>query len=96
MSVSTRSQTPESALNHVLSILGEYPFKSIFKEAGIEDIYDLLSTTPSDLREISILDDNANLFSLKIAQVSRIQKLKEWYEHQSSKGGVWFLLTEKL
>ena len=64
MSVSTRSQTPQSALNHVLSILGEYPFKSIFKEAGIEDIYDLLSTTPSDLREILILDDNANLFSL--------------------------------
>ena len=97
MSMITRSQTPESALAHVLTILGEHPFKPIFKEAGIEDIYDLLSTLPSDLKEISILDDEANLFSLKIAQVSRIQKIKEWYEHQSAKGlGVWFLLTEKI
>ena len=93
----TRSQTPESALAHVLTILGEHPFKPIFKEAGIEDIYDLLSTLPSDLKEISILDDEANLFSLKLAQISRIQKLKDWYEHRSAKGlGVWFLLTQKI
>ena len=67
MSMSTRSQTPESALAHVLTVLGKYPFKPMFKEAGIDDIYDLLSTLPSDLKEITILNDEANLFSLKLA-----------------------------
>ena len=46
---------------------------------------------------LSRCDDEANLFSLKLAQISRIQKLKDWYEHQFAKGlGVWFLLTQKI
>ena len=39
----TRSQTPKTALEHLISILGKEPYQDIFNEAGINDIYDFLS-----------------------------------------------------
>ena len=59
MSVSTRSksQTPEGALEYVLSVIGKDPYNEMFEESGIKNIYDLLVTDPSVLKHVSCLND---------------------------------------
>ena len=99
MSTSTwsKSQTPEGALGHVLSVLGKDPYAEIFEEAGIENIYDLLATDPSALKDVSYLNDKRNLVAVKVAQHGKIAKLQSWYDHQSSWSfAVWYELSSKI
>ena len=99
MSANTRSksQTPQGALEHVLSVIGKDPYAEIFVEAGIENIYDLLATDPSVLKDVSYLNDKGDLVTLKVAQRGKIAKLQSWYNHQSSKSiAVWYDLSVKI
>ena len=99
MSTGTRSksQTPEGALGHVIGVLGKDPFAEIFEEAGIENIYDLLATDPSALKDVSCLNDKGDLVVLKVAQRGKISKVQSWYNHQSSKSiAVWYELSPKI
>ena len=93
----TRSQTPKTALEHLISILGKEPYQDIFNEAGINDIYDFLSCDPRDLKDLSCLSESGGLKTLKLAQIGRICAIQSWFSYQKSASfTLWFELTNKI
>ena len=73
------SRTPESALNHVLSVLNNSKFELVFTEAGITKIYDFLTIDLQDLKEVTPVHEGS-LVTLSVGQ-------------QDPTLGIWFTLT---
>ena len=78
MSPSTRSQTPEGALEHVLGFLNNKNFGLIFKENEINNVFDLMSVDMDDLCSASAMDV-VNMVTLKAGQLGKLKKLIQWF-----------------
>ena len=95
MSTGLRSQTPQGALTHVLEVLNNQAFNLIFEEAGISTIYDFLAIEPRDLKDVSAINDDAQVIHLNVVQIGKIRKIHDWYKKQEvSSVGVWYTLNE--
>ena len=100
----TRSRSPTEALAHVLGVLNNSKYNLIFREAGIEDIYDSMSVEIVDLKEVTAVDIvrvGANgtdpvIVQLKTAQLGKLKKLLEWIKSLNNLDYVaWFDLTNE-
>ena len=92
----TRSNAPKEALGHVMNVLKDEKFEKIFKEAGVENIYDFLTIGTNDLKELSYID-NAQVKSLNLVQLGKIDKIKSWFQFQETQDlTTWFTLTEEV
>ena len=97
MSGKTRSQSPSGALEHVIKVLSHPNFKLIFDEAGFVDIYDFIATDPIELKSLTAVDEKMKIVSLKVAQISKLKIIQDWFSHQSSRSiAVWYELSPKI
>ena len=95
MSTGTRCRTPESALNHVLSVLNNSKFELVFTEAGITTIYDFLTVDLQDLKEVTPVHEGS-IVTLNVVQLGKIKKILAWYDQQQDPTlGIWFNLTNE-
>ena len=98
MVASTRS-TPETAYEHVLKVLGNDIFRKAFEEAGITQIYEFLTITPEDLREISFVEDG-NMQKLSMVQIRKVTWIQKWFyaNHESGSTSLnkWFDLSDSI
>ena len=79
---------PSDPLAHVLanvfSANQSAVFQLAFAAAGIEEIDDLLSLSPQDVRNISWADASGGVVSLKLAQANTLISLIQWYGAQGT------------
>ena len=85
----------EHVLDNVLLAGGTSPFRLAFDAAGIEDIDDLLSLSPKDIKDISWTDASGATVSLKVAQSNTIISLIQWYGAQGTTDPAVFLELDK-
>ena len=98
MVVGTRSQTPVTALEHVLDVLNDSDYLLIFREVGISDITGFKIITVEDLKDASAVG-TTSLITLNSVQVRKVEWIQRWFldnVDENSPLSTWFELTPEV
>ena len=71
--------TPEDALAHLMKVLKKKSYQMAFDECGVEEIYEFITTKPEEFQV------GAKATQLKVAEVSKIRAVQQWYFAQEEK-----------